>query len=327
MSKARTHLWTILKWVLAVALLAVFFKSGKISWSDFRVFAEHPQYAVGAVGLSACALALLFYRWKLLLRGVGVEVAYVKVVQLGMLGQFFSAIIPGSVGGDLVKAVYVARRYPTAKLKVISSVVVDRIVGLGAMFVVSAAAFLVAKSSGVDLGALGSSGWLLVGGALGFLLFVAGLKLWVRWLPRRTAASRLQPLFDVVRDYHDSARELWLAIVVSCVIHTFTMSVLWLIATAMFGPAPWGRVGLPQLIVGSLIGISAQAIPLTPMGLGVGQAAFAGLFATLGAHDPAFGATIITAQQALTLMWNLSGSMFFAGYKNEIAAARATETP
>ena len=52
---------------------------------------------------------------------------------LGFIGVVFNLVIPGAVGGDLIKAAYLVRMH-IKKTQAIASMVIDRIVGLLALF-------------------------------------------------------------------------------------------------------------------------------------------------------------------------------------------------
>jgi hypothetical protein len=51
--------------------------------------------------------------------------------------------MPGSIGGDLVKAIYIVKSYPLfGKTPIITSLIVDRAIGLGALVILCAAILL-----------------------------------------------------------------------------------------------------------------------------------------------------------------------------------------
>ena len=339
MSKNSLQKWLgVLKWVLALGMLAFVLKSGKISFTDLRTFLASPGPALLCLALIFGQQALGFARWRLLLGGVGVEFRYFTCLQLGMLGNFFNAILPGTTGGDLVKAVYVARRHPDAKVKAVASILLDRIVGLVAMFLVGGVAFASSAAKLVQLVSpqarlVVGLGWVVATVAAGVLVTLALLPVWGRWIPARLPdwvdrlplASLWHSLYEIVTIYKKQGGLLWRALGLSSVIHVINMVVLLIVAHTVFGPSPWGAVDVGTFGIAAVLGLCAQAIPVAPMGLGVGQVAFAAIFTALGAPAASFGATIVTALQLLAITVNLSGFVFFATYKNEIAAAREQE--
>jgi glycosyltransferase 2 family protein len=91
--------------------------------------------------LVASATLLTFYRWWMLVRALGMEFGVGSALRLGLVGFFFNALLPGGVGGDIVKAVGIAREQARRALAV-STVLFDRAVGLWALV------WLVALSGG-----------------------------------------------------------------------------------------------------------------------------------------------------------------------------------
>src|SRR4051812_36037801 len=70
-----------------------------VQWGPFAV----------AGGFAAAAALSTFVRWWLLVRAVGLDFRLADGVRLGLVGYFFNTFLPGSVGGDFVKAWHIAR--------------------------------------------------------------------------------------------------------------------------------------------------------------------------------------------------------------------------
>ncbi len=73
------------------------------------------------------------YRWRLLARALGFPGRWIRYVQYYFVGMYFNLFLPTGVGGDLLKAMYLIRERP-AKLAATLSILMDRITGLAAMF-------------------------------------------------------------------------------------------------------------------------------------------------------------------------------------------------
>jgi uncharacterized protein (TIRG00374 family) len=69
------------------------------------------------------------FRWWLLLRARGMDVSYHKTFRLSMVGCFFNYCMPGSTGGDLVRAYYIAKG-ASHRPDAVMTVIIDRVVGL-----------------------------------------------------------------------------------------------------------------------------------------------------------------------------------------------------
>ena len=123
-------------------------------------------------------------RLVLMLRAQGISVGFWKSLKLSCTGNFFSHFVPaGLVGGDLVKAYYVAQHTPQ-KTEAVAAVVLDRLFGLLG-FVTFAAVGAAIKLNEGSTGVV----YLLV--AL-FIAAVAAIA--VAWSPRVRAVLRIDKI-------------------------------------------------------------------------------------------------------------------------------------
>jgi len=93
------------------------------------------------IGYLLLALAVLPFsywvtsrRWHMLLEALDIRMSQFRSFVLNMVGAFYNSFMPGSTGGDLIKAYY-ASKHTTHKVRAILSVIVDRVVGLLALIV------------------------------------------------------------------------------------------------------------------------------------------------------------------------------------------------
>jgi len=323
-----------LKWIFAVALLTVLIRSGKLSIEDLRIFLSQPLGALSCLLVLASMMMVAFLRWRVLLDGVGITVPYSTTFSLGMLGQFFSSVIPGTVGGDLVKAVYITRRFPGKKMKVVSTIFLDRLMGLAGMIVLGAIGFLLGRPAlnsipseySPIISVLGNTIVLaalsLLGGMAAYSLFAKKLPgRMPAWVDRLPAAGLWHSIYDAGLAYRTRPGSLWKALGLSLLMHTCNIGTLFIVAKIIFGAGPWGNLTVPVFAVACVLGLIVMAVPIAPMGLGVGQLAFGTIFAAVGAPSASFGAALVTAFQLVGLTLNLCGAFFFATYRHEIHEA------
>lgn len=90
-----------------------------------------PILFVAGLGFGG-ALLLMALRWWFLLRVLDIHIRIWEIIRLTFLGQFFNTVVPGTVGGDVVKAYYVAKHTPK-KAAVLVSIFMDRVLGLTEM--------------------------------------------------------------------------------------------------------------------------------------------------------------------------------------------------
>lgn len=326
--RLRRYLIESLKWLLAVGLIWALVRSGRLSFENVKDFLARPGIFALCFAVSYTMLLSGFLRWKFLVSALGVRVSVPDAIRLGMVGQFFSAVIPGTISGDLVKAVFVARKYPENRMATVSTVLLDRILGLSALIWVGAVSFLVGLPKLLALThpmapLLRSLGWGLVTLTTLIVLGLSFLgevqKLLMRYQPARMQHWKLVRTAHALLDGYVSNRGvLWRMIFFSILFHISSIFVFYQIARASFGPGPWGGVDLPIFAMVTVMGLCAMSLPIAPLGLGVGQLAFATMFSIAGASSPDFGASIITSFQILNLIINLSGGLFYLTYRHQV---------
>jgi uncharacterized protein (TIRG00374 family) len=83
----------------------------------------------GTLCLFTLGHVIVGFRWWLLLRSQSIFIGFWVALKLFLLGWFYNNCMPGSVGGDLVRAWYVTR-HTDKKFEAALSVFVDRLIGL-----------------------------------------------------------------------------------------------------------------------------------------------------------------------------------------------------
>lgn len=160
--------------VNAALVLAAFGLLGWTVWGNRAqiraVFAGRPDPAmfVLALGVYLVAMVLTFVRWFALVRALGLPFLLRDAIRLGFIGSVFNLLIPGAVGGDLIKAAFLAREQER-RTQAIASMVIDRLLGLLGLFLLAsvAGAFQWSQSSTRDeVRNLILLAWTMVGGGV-----------------------------------------------------------------------------------------------------------------------------------------------------------------
>jgi len=140
------------------------------------------------------------YRWGSLVWALGVEVSWWRLVDLYFVGAFFSQFLPTGVGGDAVK-MYELSRDDHKAAPAISSVLVDRFLGLFVLFAMA----LVALIWGRDL-VEPQERLLIAAVSIASLLGVALLlqRTWIEALGRRLGLDRLLGRFKILSELYAS---------------------------------------------------------------------------------------------------------------------------
>lgn len=141
-----------------VATLAIVWVLRGQNWADLAGVFRRLNPWVFALALTTYGVSQLIiaFRWWVLLRAQSVHIPMFSVFKLHFIGLFFNNLMPGSVGGDLLKAWYVAK-HTHKRLEGAFSVLIDRVVGLGGMLLMAVVAYLVFMR-GQALGAADAAG-------------------------------------------------------------------------------------------------------------------------------------------------------------------------
>src|SRR5690606_20782144 len=85
---------------------------------------------------------LSFVRWWLLTRALSLQVVLTDALRLGSIGFALNFVALGNVGGDLFKAILLAKEQPGRRTEAVASVIIDRLMGLMSMLVLASVAIL-----------------------------------------------------------------------------------------------------------------------------------------------------------------------------------------
>jgi uncharacterized protein (TIRG00374 family) len=270
--KFLKHLVRILKIVVPLAIIAWLLSTiDPQQWEQLRDRPKHWGLLSLAFAIELVAVCLTFVRWYLLVLALGIPFTLPDAFRLSFLAYLLNFVSAGSVGGDLFKAIFIAREHPRFKTEAVASVIVDRVVGLFALLVVASIAIFMtgsARSSAayeaVTRGTLIATGC----GAVGVVVLLIS-SLSKRQMAHRVAhlpfiGHPLERMMISVRVYRDRKSLMFITFVISMGIHVLASVALFLVARALFGDAP--TLAEHMLIVP--LSMAAGALPLSPSGLG-----------------------------------------------------------
>ena len=103
------------KVIVAATLIGWLIRSGVLKMGALSIFLERPILLVADLSLFAFAVMMGTLRWRALLVLAGAKIPLGRAIQLQLTALFFNVVIPGNVGGDVVKALYVAREQEPSK--------------------------------------------------------------------------------------------------------------------------------------------------------------------------------------------------------------------
>lgn len=326
-SNHKQFLVNFCKYGLGPGLLAY------VVWSNWSGIADalstppNPTPLILATVIYLVAMLLTFVRWYVLVRAQGLPFTLINAVRLGLVGVATSLMLPGSIGGDIFKAAFIASEQDR-RTTAVATVMIDRVIGLLGLIwlVVLLGGFY--WISGDDAIHAHRSLQLMVFALAGIV--VASLIAWVLVgvLPQWRAARLAETLERIPKIGHPIAelwRALWmyrlqggsvalalgLAIIghVGFVLTFFFASQIFLRADQV-GQVP--SVGENFLIVP--IGMTCRAGIPTPGGIGGGEYVFAKLYALVGKSE-ALGVTASMINFFISMAIGIVGYLIYLGMK------------
>lgn len=136
--KKRIFLFVRIWVVIGGLLWAGLWFSGEDRWS--RLLDIFRQLNIGifaaALFIFIAGQVMIGFRWWILLRSQDIFIGFWVAVKLYLLGWFYNNFMPGSVGGDLVRAWYVTK-HTEKRFEGALSVFVDRLIGLLSTLVIA----------------------------------------------------------------------------------------------------------------------------------------------------------------------------------------------
>jgi uncharacterized protein (TIRG00374 family) len=103
-----------------------------------RAIKDNWPYLAGAILCFLVCLTVAAWRWRMILVAHGMPLSMWRALELYFIGHFFNAFMFGAVGGDLVKVFFVAKAIPHKRTEAVTTVFIDRLVGLLALVALAA---------------------------------------------------------------------------------------------------------------------------------------------------------------------------------------------
>jgi uncharacterized protein (TIRG00374 family) len=265
-------------------------------------------YLIAAVMILPLCHLLTSLRWHVLLAALDIRISQARTFTINMVGAFYNAFMPGTTGGDVVKAYYAAKHAPQRRTRAIISVLVDRAIGLYALLILGGAMAAyqwqvpdcrrVAKIAGI----------LVFTSLLGLIVFyipvlrkVTGLNFLLKKLPMQTQVKKA---VDAMETYGRRPVSVLWAFMLAFPVHIAS------ILSATFAGKAFG-LPLQDLYYWAVVPVIALvgAIPISPQGAGVMEFFAVQLTKRQGVTvSQAFALTM--SIRFIQIFWNLAAGLF-----------------
>ena len=257
------------------------------------------------------------FRWQVLMRVQGINLSWLRVWQLVMIGMFYNLFLPGGTGGDLVKIFYAVREAPKSKSAVFLSVVVDRIAGMFALILVSSGVFLVFFKELTTLPMVRAFTLAVCVIFAATLVLVAVGLIVDRFHLAARIPSRMPghaAILDTARAFAIYARD-WKA-VAGAVLISLPLN-LFIFGGAIFAASAFPGNPGPAAMTSVIPAVNTiSALPISLAGIGVREKLFSSMLHSLYGTPEDLGVLISITGFAIIVTWGLLGGLVSLLYRS-----------
>lgn len=313
MLSSRKTLLLMAKMALTFAIFWLLYHHSQLQFRLLYTFLDHPGPMLLVVGL--CLLMVVFHawRWYRLNSAQRINLPLRQTLLPAYIAIAFNNVLPGSIGGDFFRLYFVLKKFPTQKSNAVMAIFVDRVTGLLGILVLACIAapfyldtfrhnttlftLLVVSYSVCAISLVGFIGII-------FLLSErAGLADHIeKALQKRRYAGHFLAILEAVHIYRNAKWVLCESLLMSMATQMLLLIAVWQISLVMGLPTLSAGIYILALVIGQI----ANLVPLTPGGLGVGEAAFGNIVFLLSGGISAY-ATVFFGLRLLSTLSYLPG--------------------
>lgn len=274
-----------LKVAIPLALFA--YLLWRVEPEHYRIFWEQPKrWDLMSLALASAfsAIILSFLRWRILVRAFEIPFTVIEALRLGFFGYLLNFVSFGSLGGDLFKAILVAKDRPQRRPEAIASVLLDRAIGLLGLVLLASISLLAFSGSGLPTVLIVIRDWATAVAIVAIVALLTAIYAgaWfdrlIDWGSRIPlighSLARMARALRLLRHQHLT---LLGVIAASVSVHALLALSIYLISCGAYTDCPT----LQEHLMVVPPALAAGAMPLAPGGLGYQEAAIAKLFETL----------------------------------------------
>jgi uncharacterized protein (TIRG00374 family) len=303
--KTRDRIQNILKIAVSLVGLLVILLTQDLDQAFQLLVTMDPLPFLGALLLFLAGVPVRAYRWGSLVWSLDVQVGWWRLVALYFVGSFFNMFLPTGLGGDAVR-MYELSRDDHKVAEAISSVVVDRFLGLFFLFAMASLALL----GGYEL--VAPEVRILIGVVFAGSVIAVGLLLqrtWIEAWGRRLGLDRLLGRFRILRDLYDSVHLYSKAALLRASIASLAFNLLLILGYYLLGQAVGIELSLWYYFLFVPI-ISVLLMVPSVGGLGIREGATVLLFRQVGVPEPQ-ALALALAYDVTLLIIALIGSIIY----------------
>lgn len=311
----------LIKTVVSISLLL--FILININWNEVSRNLKGANYYLLFVTLLLFIIerSEITYKWNLLIRARGINISFIRLFLINLIGSFWGLFIPSSLGTDVARGYYLAKNNAEKSISV-SSVFVDRILGTFSVVLFALVSIIIAgdlfSKINIKIYVFLFSAILIVV----FYLFQkeGTAKVLVRILTKiryKKLGEIFIKLHKSILEYKKYPKTLMFSFFFTILAHITRVLIYYFVALSF-------NISVPLIYFFLFIPLITLIImiPISIGGLGVGEGAFVAFFSFAGIS---LSNCIIMAfsNSIINTLFTLSGGIVYLFYKSSIKKENA----
>jgi uncharacterized protein (TIRG00374 family) len=296
---------------VSLALLAYLLSTTDLGALIRRIRSGDMLLLAGAVAVYALTIALATWRWRLLLSAQGYRATMGHLSASYLVATFFNNFLPSNVGGDVIR-VRDSSRLTGSTTASLAVVAIDRILGLGALYLLAVLAYVfggpTVRGLAGALPALVALG--IVFAVMGYVYVTPGVAGKLMAVSRLDASPWIRERFEVAQSavhvYREQVAVVWLAFAASVALQALVVCYYYEVARSL-------RIALPLSACFLVVPLCTlvQTVPVSFNGWGIRESVFIVYFRQLGlSRDSALAFSLVGA--GLIVILSLSGAVVWS---------------
>ena len=300
----------IIKLLISLFLIWFLVHTTELNFSLLLNLLQHPILFFIAISFILLTTIIGAWRWSLLNRAQMIMLPFKKTLYIAYMSTAFNYLLPGSIGGDLIRFHLLSKDISQKKSHITASILTDRIIGLLGIF----ALFTLVTCFDIKVFYHMSTLFyfliisFLCGIALLIILTILTSKDHIHTLLTKHFSNKkwIHPIitfFDAIHIYRHQKKVLLQTLLLSMAMQCLIASTCFLLGKMMLFPP----ISFNHYMIAVAITQIVNLIPIAPGGLGLGEIAFANIITMLNPYANLSYATIFIAYRILGIVAYLPG--------------------
>jgi len=277
----------IAKFLIAALILWWLFVTKRINFEILiNLNRSYLKWILYAISILPFQIIVVSIRWHQLQKVRNFSLSLYESIQLTFIAVFFSTCLPGSMGGDVVKAMMVIKDSPVRKVEAGTIILLDRLIGIFSLILLAFIAsiiMIIISPSRIFFFKLGLSLAVILGLTflISFFFFntcaIYNVSLLEKLRGKFRIFKMINRIYFEIRAFKKHYWILWNAIILSFIGHGLVIISYYLVGRALND-----TIGLLKYLTFTPIVIVSNVLPLTPGGIGVAESVSSFLWKTSG---------------------------------------------